>query len=72
MSTSIVAALERLLLALGALAEAAPRIAEVNLNPVVVHQEGGGPSSPVSSNFSWGWSSFRAKITAHYLIYAFL
>lgn len=32
-----VAALERLLLALGALAEAAPRIAEIDLNPVIVH-----------------------------------
>jgi acetate---CoA ligase (ADP-forming) len=39
-----VAALERLLLALGALAEAAPRIAEVDLNPVIVHQEGAGVS----------------------------
>src|SRR5262249_29826350 len=39
-----VAALERLLLALGALAEAAPRIAEVDLNPVVVHPEGAGIS----------------------------
>ncbi len=39
-----VAALERLLLALGALAEAAPRIAEVDLNPVIVHQEGAGIS----------------------------
>jgi acyl-CoA synthetase (NDP forming) len=38
------AALERLLLALGALAEAAPRIAEVDLNPVIVHQEGAGVS----------------------------
>jgi ATP-grasp domain len=38
------AALERLLLALGSLAEAAPRIAEVDLNPVVVHQEGAGVS----------------------------
>jgi acetyltransferase len=35
-----VAAVERLLLALGALAEAAPRIAEVDLNPVIVHEEG--------------------------------
>ncbi|HEU0174636.1 MAG TPA: bifunctional GNAT family N-acetyltransferase/acetate--CoA ligase family protein [Blastocatellia bacterium] len=41
---SDVAALERLLLALGALAEAAPRIAEVDLNPVIVHQEGVGVS----------------------------
>jgi acyl-CoA synthetase (NDP forming) len=39
-----VAALEHLLLALGSLAEAAPRIAEVDLNPVVVHQEGAGVS----------------------------
>ena len=39
-----VAALERLLLALGALAEAAPRVAEVDLNPVIVHQEGAGVS----------------------------
>ncbi len=39
-----VAALERLLLELGALAEAAPRIAEVDLNPVIVHQEGAGIS----------------------------
>ncbi len=39
-----VAALEHLLLALGALAEAAPRIAEVDLNPVIVHQEGAGLS----------------------------
>ena len=35
-----VEAVERLLLALGALAEAAPRIAEVDLNPVIVHQKG--------------------------------
>jgi acetate---CoA ligase (ADP-forming) len=41
---SDVAALERLLLALGALAGAAPRIAEVDLNPVIVHQEGAGVS----------------------------
>jgi hypothetical protein len=34
----------RLLLAPGALAEAAPRIAEVDLNPVIVHQEGAGVS----------------------------
>jgi hypothetical protein len=33
-----------LLLALGALAEAAPRVAEVDLNPVIVHQEGAGVS----------------------------
>ncbi len=39
-----VAAVERLLLALGALAEAAPRIAEVDLNPVIVHEEGAGVS----------------------------
>ena len=39
-----VAALERLLLALGALAEAAPRVAEVDLNPVIVHPEGAGVS----------------------------
>lgn len=39
-----VSALERLLLALGALAEASPRIAEVDLNPVIVHQEGAGIS----------------------------
>jgi acetyl coenzyme A synthetase (ADP forming)-like protein len=39
-----VAALERLLLALGALAEAAPRIAEVDLNPVIVHPNGEGIS----------------------------
>jgi len=32
-----IAALERLLLRLGALAEAAPQIAEVDLNPVIVH-----------------------------------
>jgi len=32
------------LCALGALAEAAPRIAEVDLNPVIVHQEGAGIS----------------------------
>jgi acetyl coenzyme A synthetase (ADP forming)-like protein len=39
-----VAALERLLLALGALAEAAPRIAEIDLNPVIVHPNGEGIS----------------------------
>jgi acyl-CoA synthetase (NDP forming) len=39
-----VAAVERLLLALGALAEAVPRIAEIDLNPVVVHEEGQGVS----------------------------
>jgi acetyl coenzyme A synthetase (ADP forming)-like protein len=38
------AALEHLLLALGALAEAAPRIAEIDLNPVLVHQAGAGLS----------------------------
>jgi acyl-CoA synthetase (NDP forming) len=37
-------ALERLLLALGALAEAAPRIAEIDLNPVIVHPNGEGIS----------------------------
>jgi acyl-CoA synthetase (NDP forming) len=39
-----VEALERLMLALGALAEAAPRIAEVDLNPVIIHPEGAGVS----------------------------
>ncbi|MFN0122284.1 MAG: acetate--CoA ligase family protein, partial [Blastocatellia bacterium] len=39
-----VAALESLLLALGALAEAAPRIAEIDLNPVIVHPAGEGLS----------------------------
>ncbi len=39
-----IAALERLLLALGALAEAAPRIAEIDLNPVIVHPNGEGIS----------------------------
>jgi len=39
-----VAALERLLLALGALAEAAPRIAEIDLNPVIVYPNGEGVS----------------------------
>jgi acyl-CoA synthetase (NDP forming)/GNAT superfamily N-acetyltransferase len=39
-----VAALERLLLALGSLAEAAPRIAEIDLNPVIVHPNGEGIS----------------------------
>ncbi|HZS07926.1 MAG TPA: GNAT family N-acetyltransferase [Blastocatellia bacterium] len=39
-----VAAVERLLLALGALAEAVPRIAEIDLNPVVVHEAGQGVS----------------------------
>jgi acetyl coenzyme A synthetase (ADP forming)-like protein len=39
-----VAALERLLLALGALAEAAPRIAEIDLNPAIVHPDGEGVS----------------------------
>ncbi len=37
-------AAERLLLALGALAEAVPRIAEIDLNPVLVHAEGDGLS----------------------------
>jgi acetyl coenzyme A synthetase (ADP forming)-like protein len=35
-------AVERLLLQLGALAEAAPQIAEVDLNPVIVHPKGEG------------------------------
>jgi acetate---CoA ligase (ADP-forming) len=39
-----VAALERMLLALGALAEAAPRIAEIDLNPAIVHPDGEGVS----------------------------
>ncbi|MBO0726073.1 MAG: GNAT family N-acetyltransferase [Blastocatellia bacterium] len=39
-----VAALERLLLSLGALAEAAPRIAEIDLNPAIVHPYGEGIS----------------------------
>lgn len=39
-----VAALERLLLALGTLAEAAPRIAEIDLNPALVHPNGEGIS----------------------------
>jgi acetyl coenzyme A synthetase (ADP forming)-like protein len=39
-----VAAIERLLLALGALADAAPRIAEIDLNPVIVHAAGEGLS----------------------------
>jgi acetate---CoA ligase (ADP-forming) len=38
------AALERLLLSLGALAEAAPRIAEIDLNPAIVHPNGEGIS----------------------------
>ncbi|HEU0184514.1 MAG TPA: GNAT family N-acetyltransferase [Blastocatellia bacterium] len=38
------AALERLLLGLGALAEAAPRIAEIDLNPAIVHPNGEGIS----------------------------
>ena len=37
-----VAALEQLLLKLGALAEAVPRIAEIDLNPVLVHPAGEG------------------------------
>ncbi|HEY8458734.1 MAG TPA: bifunctional GNAT family N-acetyltransferase/acetate--CoA ligase family protein [Blastocatellia bacterium] len=39
-----VAALERLLLRLGALADAVPRIAEIDLNPVIVHPDGEGLS----------------------------
>jgi acetyl coenzyme A synthetase (ADP forming)-like protein len=39
-----VAALEQLLLKLGALAEAVPRIAEIDLNPVLVHPAGDGVS----------------------------
>jgi acetyl coenzyme A synthetase (ADP forming)-like protein len=39
-----VTALERLLRSLGALAEAAPRIAEIDLNPVIVHPNGEGIS----------------------------
>lgn len=39
-----VAALERLLLTLGALADVVPRIAEIDLNPVVVHEAGQGLS----------------------------
>ena len=39
-----VAAVERLLLALAALADAVPRIAEIDLNPVVVHEAGKGIS----------------------------
>jgi acetate---CoA ligase (ADP-forming) len=39
-----VAALEQLLLKLGALAEAVPRIAEIDLNPVLVHAAGEGLS----------------------------
>jgi acyl-CoA synthetase (NDP forming) len=35
-----IAAVERLLLQLGALAEAVPRIAEVDLNPAIVHAGG--------------------------------
>ncbi|MFN0087800.1 MAG: GNAT family N-acetyltransferase [Blastocatellia bacterium] len=37
-------AVERLLLSLGALAEAVPRIAEIDLNPVIVHPDGEGVS----------------------------
>jgi acyl-CoA synthetase (NDP forming) len=37
-------ALEKLLLSLGTLAEAAPRIAEIDLNPVIVHPAGEGIS----------------------------
>ncbi|MGH9937684.1 MAG: acetate--CoA ligase family protein, partial [Blastocatellia bacterium] len=39
-----IAALERLLQGLGALAEAAPRIAEIDLNPAIVHPNGEGIS----------------------------
>jgi acetyl coenzyme A synthetase (ADP forming)-like protein len=39
-----VGALERLLLQLGALAEAVPRVAEIDLNPVIVHPSGEGLS----------------------------
>ncbi len=39
-TASDIAAVERLLLQLGALAEAVPRIAEIDLNPVVVHAQG--------------------------------
>jgi acetyl coenzyme A synthetase (ADP forming)-like protein len=39
-----VASLERLLHSLGALAEAAPRIAEIDLNPAIVHPNGEGIS----------------------------
>ncbi len=39
-----VQAVEKLLLALGALAEAVPRIAEIDLNPILVHPEGEGIS----------------------------
>jgi len=41
---SDVEALERLLLALGALAETAPRIVEIDLNPAIVHPNGEGIS----------------------------
>jgi acyl-CoA synthetase (NDP forming)/GNAT superfamily N-acetyltransferase len=37
-----IAAVERLLLALGALADLAPRVAEIDLNPVIVHPQGEG------------------------------
>jgi acetate---CoA ligase (ADP-forming) len=40
--TADIAAVERLLLQLGALAEAVPQIAEVDLNPVLVHPAGEG------------------------------
>jgi acetyl coenzyme A synthetase (ADP forming)-like protein len=43
-SAADIAALEQLLLALGALADAAPRIAEIDLNPVLVHPAGEGLS----------------------------
>ncbi len=39
-----ITALEQLLLRLGALAEAVPRIAEIDLNPVIVHSAGDGLS----------------------------
>ncbi len=44
MPAADVAALEHNLLQLGALAEAAPRIAEIDLNPVIVHPAGHGIS----------------------------
>jgi hypothetical protein len=40
----VAAALEQLLLKLGALAEAVPRISEIDLNPVLVHPAGEGVS----------------------------
>jgi acyl-CoA synthetase (NDP forming) len=39
-AASDIAAVERLLMQLGALADAAPQIAEIDLNPVVVHAGG--------------------------------